>query len=577
MDVSIRSKSQSLFVAAIDFGTTYSGYAFSLTQDWKKPYTYHWQGGGLVSHKAPTALLLDSSQNFVAFGYDAEDQYSQLTAKKQQDQYYFFLRFKMILHKDPGVNKNILCEDESGKSLPAIKVFNHCIRYLKDHLYKEIKKSVPGTEEDAIEYVLTVPAIWGDRAKRFMREAATKAGIEKRLIIALEPEAASIYCQHLTNDEEQLSATLGVLNSGQKYMVADLGGGTADITVHKKCEDHTLEEISPASGGPWGGKSVDDRFIRFLEDISGDGTMSKYKKQSLEDYLDVLRTFEVTKRSVSPEKTGKIQVRIPLSFVEFCKESRKVKDFPSAIERSPHKDNVKYVTGKLKWDVNFFKKTFFQKTIESIVKHVDELFEEENVRDVRNILMVGGFSECKLVQKAIMDNFPNKKVIVPTEAGLAVVKGAVYFGHVPDAISRRVARFTYGIQTWPEFKPTIHPQSKKFEVSGMNRCKDVFFPFVQKGQQIPLGFSKSQIFRPLHDDDTRLECAVYISSEKDPKFVDDPGCELLGTLQVPVSRKTPESPRSEVEETLFFGETELRVTARDIMTNQSKDVTFDIF
>lgn len=51
-------------------------------------------------------------------------------------------------------------------------VFAHCIRHLKDHLLTEINKSIPGISTEEVDYVLTVPAIWGERAKRFMREAA---------------------------------------------------------------------------------------------------------------------------------------------------------------------------------------------------------------------------------------------------------------------------------------------------------------------------------------------------------------------------------------------------------------------
>ena len=44
--------------------------------------------------------------------------------------------------------------------------------------------------------VITVPAIWSDSARYFMRNAAEKAGIPADLInICLEPEAAAIYCR----------------------------------------------------------------------------------------------------------------------------------------------------------------------------------------------------------------------------------------------------------------------------------------------------------------------------------------------------------------------------------------------
>ena len=50
--------------------------------------------------------------------------------------------------------------------------------------------------------MVTVPAIWRQQAKQFMREAAYQAGIASprqpdQLVIALEPEAASVYCRKL--------------------------------------------------------------------------------------------------------------------------------------------------------------------------------------------------------------------------------------------------------------------------------------------------------------------------------------------------------------------------------------------
>ncbi|WAR14061.1 HS12B-like protein [Mya arenaria] len=44
-------------------------------------------------------------------------------------------------------------------------------------------------------------------------------------------------------------------------MVVDLGGGTADISVHERKPDGTLKEIHKASGGPWGGIYVDENYM----------------------------------------------------------------------------------------------------------------------------------------------------------------------------------------------------------------------------------------------------------------------------------------------------------------------------
>lgn len=54
-------------------------------------------------------------------------------------------------------------------------VFSICIKHLKDSMLVEMNKRIASTiKEDDIDFVLTVPAIWGDAAKMFMREAAVK-------------------------------------------------------------------------------------------------------------------------------------------------------------------------------------------------------------------------------------------------------------------------------------------------------------------------------------------------------------------------------------------------------------------
>ena len=61
--------------------------------------------------------------------------------------------------------------------MPAIKVFSESIKYLKDQLLEALaKKATTMTLED-IHWVLTVPAIWSDAAKQFMREAAIQVFI----------------------------------------------------------------------------------------------------------------------------------------------------------------------------------------------------------------------------------------------------------------------------------------------------------------------------------------------------------------------------------------------------------------
>ncbi len=91
----------SVLYIAIDFGTSYSGYAFSFQtkqlQDqiripsWGTKY-------GQKTFKTPTCILFDEDQKFLEFGYDAMVKYTRLTKKLQAKKQYLFEHFKMELY-----------------------------------------------------------------------------------------------------------------------------------------------------------------------------------------------------------------------------------------------------------------------------------------------------------------------------------------------------------------------------------------------------------------------------------------------------------------------------------------------
>jgi hypothetical protein len=92
---------------------------------------------------------------------------------------------------------------------------------------------------------------------------------------------------------------------------------------------------------------------------------------------------------------------------------------------------------------------FLKPTIDSLIRLIRKLLDNPKLSDLRTILMVGSFAECELVQDAIRDKIGSSiKLIIPEEAGLAVLKGAVLFGHQPKIVCRRIAKITYGIQSW---------------------------------------------------------------------------------------------------------------------------------
>ncbi|XP_048742757.2 heat shock 70 kDa protein 12B-like isoform X2 [Ostrea edulis] len=205
---------EALFVAAIDFGTTYSGYAFSSRDDFKrdptKAYLKRWidPSSTMMYNKTSTCVLFTKEGKFSHFGFDAECKYSDLMENNDHKEWYFFRRFKMCLYALKSCNENINIKDETGKPMRSLTVFAESIRYMKDSFLEQCRWQNTDLQLDDIKWVITVPAIWSDPAKSFMRLAAIEAGIDSEMLaIVLEPEAAAIYVKHILverKDDEQL-------------------------------------------------------------------------------------------------------------------------------------------------------------------------------------------------------------------------------------------------------------------------------------------------------------------------------------------------------------------------------------
>ena len=92
-----------LVVVAFDFGTTFSGYAFSFRDDpLKVQANNYWVAGSLrlMSLKTPTCVLLDPNDEFHSFGFAAENKYISLAEDQKNKGWKLFRQFKMLLHSN---------------------------------------------------------------------------------------------------------------------------------------------------------------------------------------------------------------------------------------------------------------------------------------------------------------------------------------------------------------------------------------------------------------------------------------------------------------------------------------------
>ena len=349
-------------------------------------------------------------------------------------------------------------------------------------------------------------------------------------------------------------------------------GGTIDITVHEVQEDGSLKEVHMANGGEWGGTKVDEAFSNFLEDALSRETYKRFCDESRADEMDMFRDFEVKKRAVKFNETNKVTMKIPSALNESCRKilGRNIK---SHFASGRWNNKVAMFSDKCRFTSDVIQ-DFFNEPVKRIVDQLRTV--TRSIGGVSAILMVGGFSESDILQCRVKETFPNIKVIIPHEAGLIVLKGAVIYGHEPSIISSRICRYTYGIDVCSDFIPGRHDEANKItRKDGRVKCLQLFSRHVVIGQSVAVGVPQtSQRYSPDEADTTSEEIVIYASSKENPMYITDYGCLKIGSVTIPLPDTSKGLNRC-IEVKMTFSSTELEVTATNVDTGETVDVSCD--
>ncbi|XP_026165671.1 heat shock 70 kDa protein 12A isoform X2 [Mastacembelus armatus] len=621
----VQSEPSFVVVVAIDFGTTSSGYAYAFT---KEPECIHtmrrWEGGdpGVSNQKTPTTILLTPDRKFHSFGYAARDFYHDLDPSESKH-WLYLEKFKMKLHTTANLSIDTDLHAANGKRVKALDIFAYALAFFKEQALKELSDQTGGEfDNNDVRWVITVPAIWKMPAKQFMREASYKSGLVSRenpeqLIIALEPEAASIYCRKLrlhqmvdlgtqttqngfsptdnvgsgmTQAKEHVrrnrqSRTFLVenvvgelwseLEEGDRYVVVDCGGGTVDLTVHQiRLPEGHLKELYKASGGPYGSIGIDYEFEKLLCKIFGQDFIDQFKIKRPAAWVDLMIAFESRKRAAAPDRTNPLNINLPFSFIDYYKKFR-----GHSVEHALRKSNVDFVKwssqGMLRMSPDAMN-SLFKPTIDHIIQHLTELFEKPEVSDIKFLFLVGGFAESPLLQQAVQNMLQGRsRIIIPHDVGLTILKGAVLFGLDPSVIKVRRSPLTYGVGVLNRFVEGKHPAEKLLVKDGTRWCTDVFDTFIAADQSVALGEMVKRSYTPAKPSQQVIVIHVYCSEKESVGFISEPGVRKCGTLRLDVSGTESTAPRREIQTLMQFGDTEIRAMAVDVSTGRTVKASID--
>lgn len=182
------------------------------------------------------------------------------------------------------------------------------------------------------------------------------------------------------------------------------------LSVHKKHEDGSSNEVLKITTGSWGLQSVTNEFETFITKIIGKEKMKKFKTDLLPDYLNLIRNFEnkITSENTQNDASKDIVMVFPQQIKRWIKNDPQtsIEEVCCILKYSkPIQTNS---PGKLKWTKEDFMK-FSDKVTKRVIEHIKDVLVGD-MTDVETILLVGRLSN--VVVNAVKKCFKTKEVVV---------------------------------------------------------------------------------------------------------------------------------------------------------------------
>jgi heat shock protein 5 len=231
--------------------------------------------------------------------------------------------------------------------------------------------------------VVTVPAYFNDAQRAATKDAGTIAGLNVIRIIN-EPTAAAI--AYGLNDK----------SGGEKnILVFDLGGGTFDVSL-LTIADGVFEVVATNGDTHLGGEDFDQRVMEYFVKL--------FKKKTGKDLRTDDRAVQKLRREVEKAKRALSTAHSTRIDVESLYEGE---DFSESLTRAKFEE--------LNMDL-------FRSTMKPVKKVMED--SEMNIKDIDEIILVGGSTRIPKVQQLVKEYFNGKEPSRGVNPDEAVAFGA---------------------------------------------------------------------------------------------------------------------------------------------------------
>ncbi|KAF4439111.1 hypothetical protein F53441_12662 [Fusarium austroafricanum] len=394
-------------IIALDFGTTYSGVAYCFCNSVNRPVAssvLDWEGlEGRTQPKVPTAITYAAEDNS-KFKWGG-----QLTWRDDHVR-----GVKLLLDPTQTMPSCLPSANIKGelKKLPkdVVDVAADFLEAMYKHAMKKIQSKVRRGYLELCEksFVLSVPAVWSDKAMESTIQAAKKAGIHPVTLIK-EPEAAALYT-FMTQERS--------LNPGDCFVVCDAGGGTVDLISYEVVATEPslkLTEIIPRKG-------LNKRFAEAVQHLIGDEQWSRLKNDP---------AWKIAERQFDQEIKTKFTGDLDGDFVV---------NFPRAKLQDEVEEGLEADSWFMPGLVN---------------EQVQAATIKRSGKSVQGIFLVGGFGASQYLKARIEQAYPTIEVIQPDDAWAAIAKGAALSQFPYTSVVATKATRHYGVDVNMEYDPAL--------------------------------------------------------------------------------------------------------------------------
>lgn len=356
-------------------------------------------------------------------------------------------------------------------------------------------------------------------------------------------------------------------------------GGTVDITAHEKTDDGNLIELCRCTGDEIGATEVDKNFLNVFREIVGEEIMHSLltEDEYKDSYFDILREIENFKRTVFASTSNSLLFNVPFSRLDtLCKKCHK-KSLSETISSSKYSNEISMKRERIVFHRSSLSFLFLP-VVNRILTMIRRVIEDLKDYQIKMILLSGGLSTSPVIVKKIEKSFEGMKIITVPQMyppDLAVVKGAVLYGHNPQFITSRITDYTYGRLVQPLFEIGTHDPAKLITINGIDLCKDVFDTLVQKNERVGINDKIRKEYQLLNTSQTQIRISVYTTQKDKVDYVDDAECRLFCEIKVPLSFKTAIQPACVVVD-FIFGYTEFHISAFEKETGDHYAVSVEL-